>query len=403
MRILQLSKKFPYPLKDGEAIAVTYLAKAMHQLGVEMDLLSMNTSKHPFNIEELPSDFDHYQQIELVDIDNRLKVMDAFLNLFSNRSYHIERFISKDFEAKLIEMLQAKEYDVVQLETLYLAPYIETIREHSDARIAMRSHNVEHEIWKRIAENTNLGAKKWYLKLLTKRLQQFEVNSLNAYDVMVAITSRDLDFFKRLGMNIPAYAAPIGLDLQDYPHQPIDLVAAPTFSFIGSLDWMPNVEGLKWLLEEVWPLVIEAAPKAEFHIAGRNAPEWLLNLKQEGVKVVGEVPNAAEFIAAHEVMLVPLLSGSGMRVKILEGMAMGRLVISTTIGIEGIHAENEKEVLLADDPKAFAAQILLAYQSPDRLQSMAAAARQFMLAHYDNKQIAAGLLARYEALLGEKV
>ncbi len=403
MRILQLSKKFPYPLKDGESIAVTYLAKAMHQLGVEIDLLSMNTSKHPFDIRKLPPDFKHYQEIALVDIDNRLKVMDALLNLFSKRSYHIERFISKNFEAKLVEMLQAKEYDVVQLETLYLAPYIKTIREYSDARIAMRSHNVEHEIWKRIAENTHLGAKKWYLNLLTKRLQQFEVEQLNAYDLMVAITERDLAFFKRLGMKIPAYAAPIGLDLQDYPDQPIELQEAATFSFIGSLDWMPNLEGLKWLLEEVWPLVIAAAPKAEFHIAGRNAPEWLLNLKQDGVKVLGEVPDASEFIAQHAVMLVPLLSGSGMRVKILEGMAMGRLVISTKIGIEGIHATDGQEVLLADEPKAFAQQILLAYQAPDRLQAMAAAARQFIFQHYDNKQIAEGLLACYELLLGAKV
>lgn len=403
MRILQLSKKFPFPLKDGEAIAITYLAKAMQQLGVELDLLSMNTSKHPFDIKELPTDFDHYQRIELVDIDNRLKAMDAFLNLFTNKSYHIERFISKDFEAKLIEMLQTKDYDVVQMETLYLAPYIETVRQHSNARIAMRSHNVEHEIWKRIAENTNIGAKKWYLNILTKRLEQFEVNRLNAYDMMVAITDRDLNFFKSLGMNIPAYAAPIGLDLQAYPDQPLAVKAAPTFSFIGSLDWMPNIEGLRWLLDEVWPLVVKAAPQAQFYIAGRNAPTWLLERDQEGVEVVGEVPDAAEFIAKHEVMLVPLLSGSGMRVKILEGMAMGRLVISTTIGIEGIHAKDGEEVLLADDPKTFAAQILRAYQSPESLERMAAAARQFILHNYDNKQIAAELLHRYEALLGEKV
>jgi hypothetical protein len=179
IKILQLTKKFPFPLKDGEAIAVTYMAKALNSLGVELTLLSMNTSKHPFDIKTLAADFNHYKDIHLVDIDNRVKVLDAFLNLFSNKSYHIERFISPEFEEKLKTLLQSEQFDIVQMETLYLAPYIDTVRKYSNAKICMRSHNVEHEIWKRIADNTTIGAKKWYLQLLSSRLENFEISSLN--------------------------------------------------------------------------------------------------------------------------------------------------------------------------------------------------------------------------------
>lgn len=400
MKILQLTKKFPYPLKDGEAIAVTYMAKALHSLGAELTLLSMNTSKHPFDIKTLPTDFNHYQKIELVDIDNRINVLDAFLNLFSKKSYHIERYISVEFDEKLSALLQNEEYDIVQLETLYLAPYINTIRKYSKAKIAMRSHNVEHEIWKRISENTGFKAKKWYLELLTKRLEDFEVSNLNLYDIMVAITARDLDFFAELGLKIPSMAAPIGLELKEYGQSAANSPFGRDFCFIGSLDWMPNIEGIKWLIDSVWPKVLENAPDAKFHIAGRNTPDWLLNCKTEGVVVHGEVPDALTFICSHQTMLVPLLSGSGMRVKILEGMVMCRLVISTSLGVEGILASSEKELLLADNADSFAEAILYAYNHPEKASEIGKEARDFIHKNFDNRKIAVKVLEAYRKLIG---
>jgi glycosyltransferase involved in cell wall biosynthesis len=397
MKILQLTKKFPYPLKDGEAIAVSYMAKALHRLGSELTLLSMNTIKHPFDIKTLPADFNHYKAIHLVDIDNRVKVLDAFLNLFSNKSYHIERFVSPEFDNKLKALLQNEEFDIVQMETLYLAPYIETIRKYSKAKICMRSHNVEHEIWKRIAYNTTLGAKKWYLQLLSRRLEDFEINSLNQYDLMAAITQRDLNFFKHLGLKIPAIVAPIGLDLDNYKNK--KQASSKDFCFIGSLDWLPNLEGVQWLIENVWPKVIEKAPETHFHIAGRNCPDWLKNIQIKGIFVHGEVSDAMEFIGSHCCMLVPLLSGSGMRVKILEGMAMERLVISTSLGLEGIDAEAGKEVLIANSANEFIDAILSVVNDIDKAEKMGKTAALFIKQHFDNLSIAKELSESYKRLL----
>lgn len=108
MKILQLCKKFPFPLKDGESIAVTYLSNALHEQGCEITLLSMNTTKHYTDLRSLPPDFNHYKAIYVTPLDNKIKVFDAFKNLFSRESYHIIRFVSKDFESKLIELLQRK-------------------------------------------------------------------------------------------------------------------------------------------------------------------------------------------------------------------------------------------------------------------------------------------------------
>ena len=126
-----------------------------------------------------------------------------------------------------------------------------------------------------------------------------------------------------------------------------------SISFIGSLDWIPNLEGLNWFIEEVWPGIIKKNSKIKLHIAGRNTPESIRALNSDNIIIEGEVDDAKAFINAHPIMIVPLLSGSGMRVKILEGMALSRVVISTSIGMEGIEATDKKEILKADTPQEF--------------------------------------------------
>ena len=153
-------------------------------------------------------------------------------------------------------------------------------------------------------------------------------------------------------------------------------------------------------MEQVWPKVLEKIPHAEFHIAGRNTPDWLLNRNWKNVTIHGEVPDAADFINAHNVMLVPLFSGSGMRVKILEGMALGKVVLSTHLGLEGIHAEHNKNVLIADEVEHFVAEIVNCFSNPQLIQTIGKAALEFIHQYYDNVAIARRLLASYKELVG---
>ena len=398
MKILQLCKKFPYPLKDGESIAVTYLSKALKDLGSEITLLTMNTKKHYFNINELPKDYDHYQAIHFTDVDNELKPWDAFLNLFSEDSYHISRFVSAAYEQQLIQLLKTNDFDIVQIETVHLAPYIPIIRRHSKAKIAMRAHNVEFEIWQRIADNTKFYPKKWYLNHLTKKLKRYEVEQLKHYDMLVSITKRDEDFFKKLGYQNKAVVTPIGLDIGDYKPNYQTYQKELSLSFIGALDWMPNYEGLMWFLENVWPHLTTRFPNLKFHIAGRHTPKSLMKLKMKNVKVYGEIPDATEFINKHSVMVVPLLSGGGMRAKILEGMALGKVVLTTTLGIEGINARQKREVLKADNVNEFIESIQFCYDRQNRLQRIGHNAREYVAENFDNLNIAKRLAKAYEKM-----
>lgn len=400
MKVLQLCKKFPYPLKDGESIAVTYLSRAMVELGHEVSLLSMNTSKHYTDVEALPEDFNHYSEIHVTPLDNALTIKDAFFNLFSKDSYHVSRFVCQDFKQKLVELLQTQSFDVIQLETLYLTPYIEVIREHSDAIIAMRAHNVEFEIWERIAENTTFLPKKWYLKYLTSKLKDYELSNLNEYDYLIAVSETDLRKFKQLGYKNGAMASPIGLDITQYNQsQKPSTSNGLSLGFIGALDWIPNMEGLEWFLDKVWPRIHEAMPEVTFHIAGRNTPDHLFALDLPNVIIHGEVPDAVAFMQQYNIMVVPLFSGSGMRVKILEAMALGKLVISTSLGCEGIHAQHGEHILIADTVKSFADQILAGLNNASMQEVIGQSARKFILDTYDYKSNAQKLMDKYQYLL----
>jgi glycosyltransferase involved in cell wall biosynthesis len=402
MRILQLCNKFPFPLKDGAAIASTYLAKAYAALGHEVTLLSMNTSKHWFDTGTLPEAFDHYTDIFTVFIDNRIRPVPAFFNLFSDKSYHVERFEDERFTRKLKELLLNKHFDVIQLESLYLAPYIPTVRSCApDSAVVLRAHNVEHEIWERIAENSN-PLKKWYLNHITPRLKAYETARLNDCDLVVGISERDVAAFQKMGLAQPGIVAPIGIDTDDYTPDESSFSRPLSLSFIGSLDWMPNQEGLKWFLDEVWqPLLAPNFPELTFHIGGRTAPRWLRKLDMERVTFHGEVPCAAQFLNQHSIMVVPLLSGGGMRAKILEGMAVGKVVVSTHLGMEGIDASHGQECFLADTPQEWLETITLCMERKQDLLRMGRKARNFCTQHFENKAVAQRLIQHFEQLRAE--
>lgn len=398
MRILLLTKKFPYPLKDGESQAIHGLSKSLAELGCEVSLLAMNTTKHFYAGEGLPPAMAHYQEVRTVPVDNRIGPLAALENLLRGTSYHISRFDCPAYHAALAGWLAEANFDVVQLETLYLAPYVSTIRRHSAARVVMRSHNVEYEIWERCANNITFAPKRWYLRHLTRQLRDYERAQLNAYDLLLPITERDARRFAALGHAGPRQVLPIGLDTVCGEPDYGSFRRPASLHFIGSLDWLPNLEGLDWFLAKVWPAVHARFPELVFHVAGRNMPERLLRLATPGVVVHGEVEDSCVFVAAHSISVVPLLSGGGMRAKILEAMSLGRAVVTSAIGLEGIDAKDGRDLRVADTPAEFLAAITDYLERGRELEAVGRAAAERFRDGYDRRRLAERLLARYHGL-----
>ncbi len=272
MNILQLCKKFPYPAIDGETIAITNLGKALNHWGCDVTLLTFNTTKHYFDTSLLPSHYDHYKKIETVDIDNRLHPIQALRYLKANDSYQLGRFKSAVLEQKLSTLLRENTYDVVIVESAHMAYYIPQIRRQAPhTQIVMKCHNVEHELWSRIAANTRFWPKRWYLEKEAAMMRKVEISSIQAVDGVIFLSERDKSIFAKAGFDNRSIINPSSLQLDQYVRaarrsDPNKF----SIGFIGSLDWIPNVEGLKWFLDQVWPKVRKKLPYAEFHVAGRN-------------------------------------------------------------------------------------------------------------------------------------
>jgi polysaccharide biosynthesis protein PslH len=384
LKILQLTRKVPWPYVDGESLAVRFMVKGMNKAGVSWDILAMNTTKHQVDREQatgiLKAD---YRDIDFVEIDNRLKLIPLIKNLIANRSYHITRFVSEAYREKLIQKLRDNQPDIVQLESLYLAPYIDTIREYSDAKIVLRAHNIEWQIWERVAESTSNPVKKLYLNIAWKQLKRFETETLRKIDALVPISRLDEAAFNSMGYTGPVFYFPIGIDTRFFDYRLPDFSRPLMLHFIGSLDWIPNIEGITWFVNEIWPKIRTLFPNTGLRIAGRNTPPEIYQLAGNGVEVEGEVADAIAYVQAGQVSIVPLLSGSGMRAKIIEAMALGSIVISTSIGAEGIPATHRESILFADTGQEFADALSFIQRNPDKAAEMSLKARRLVEEHFD--------------------
>lgn len=397
MKILQLVNRVPYPLHDGGSLAIHCYTEGFLQAGVALSMLAMNTTRHWVDTDKLPPIYQRLEHFETVAVDNRIKSLDAFLNLFKGTSYNIDRFISEDYRRALIAMLQKETFDIVQLEGLFLVPYIETIRKYSNAKVVMRQHNIEFRIWERLAAKAGNPIKKLYLRLLAKRLKQFELDHVNDYDLILPISREDAQQYKAIGTQCPMFLHPFGIDIASIPFSPSDTLPLSLYH-IGAMDWLPNRESVNWLLEKVMPIVHQKMPDIKLYLAGRNMPEYYFQHKWNNVVVLGEVPDAKAFEQDKSMLLVPLLSGGGVRIKIFQGMAMGKTIITTSIGLEGIEAQNGKHVFIADTPETFAAAIIEIAQHPEWIRKMGTAARALIEERYDRKRLIDSLLERYATL-----
>ncbi|MBR4836974.1 MAG: glycosyltransferase [Bacteroidales bacterium] len=400
MNILMLCNKSPFPPSEGGPMAMNSIVTGLLEAGHNVRILAFNSNKYHIEKDSIPLEYRRQTRIDFVDIDLSIKPVEAFKNLFSDESYHVKRFLSKDFTNKLEKILKKDRFDIVQLETIYMAPYIETIRQHSKAKIVLRAHNVEHKIWERIAKKTFFFAKRWYLRHLIRTLRTFEMSILDKVDGIAAITTTDASFFRRVTAT-PVIDIPFGVDIEKF--DPVFEVGnVPTFYHIGSMNWMPNEEGIKWFLNNAWDHVLERVPEAKLYLAGRNMPKWLQKTRKRNVVVVGEVPDAHEFVNQHNVAVVPLLSGSGMRIKIIESMALGKTVITTLVGAEGIQYSEFENIIIAENVPKLVENISRLYNHPEEAEAIGLNARRLVEELYDNKKIINRLELFYKEITSKR-
>jgi polysaccharide biosynthesis protein PslH len=400
MHILVVCNKFPFPPRDGGSLASYNMVRGLAETGNKVDLLAMNTSKHFIEISDLIIDIP-VTKIKDVYIDNSINYLKFVINFFfSSLPYNAERFISNEFSKELVRMLSETKYDIVQIEGLYLAPYLKIIRDHSMAKIAYRAHNVEHLIWEKHCLREKNKIKRWYLRELYLRIRRFELEFINLYDLLVTITNNDLEFLDSMGNIKPSIVIPFGISSTDFKNHGDEDHGDFCIMYIGALDWRPNIEALDWFIGQVWPLVKEKHPELRFRVAGRNANERYANyLTGLGIDYLGEVESSADFLSGNGIVVVPLFSGSGIRVRIIEAMYSGRPVIATTTAAAGIPVEHGQNILLADEPGDFARHIDKLISDREFAEKLGMNAELFSRGLYDNNSIIQELSSFYKTCL----
>lgn len=399
MNILLLAKKNPYPPNDGEAIAIRQMAKGLSDQNNKVTILYMNTPKHHFDAESIPDKEKLNIKYYCVEVNPKVNITGAVANLFSPLPYHVVRFNSRDFLNKIIILLNEEKYDIIQAEGLFLVQYFKAIRKYSTAKLIYRSHNVEGEIWKNIGDNVLSPLKKIYLKIQSKKLINYEKKIIKTADAILPISVTDALYYSSVFDEKKIKYLPSGIDTNTVDLTNKQLAEVNDIYFLGGLDWLPNIEGLNWFINEIFPKVRKLVPNIKFHIAGRNAPKWLSELNEPGIQFHGEVANAADFIREKFICVVPLLSGSGMKIKIIEAIAAGKYVITTSKAAEGMPGGTEGLIVIADTPQHFAECIGIAiYRKQNKFVNVDAG-KQFIISELDNHKLSASLVEFYKFLL----
>jgi polysaccharide biosynthesis protein PslH len=396
-KILIITNRVPYPLKDGGNLAMQAMIEGYHSQGWKVFLLSMNTTRHHVERSQLQKLFTHLYAFEWFNFDNNLKWTDIARNyLFSKQPEHVGRFYSADFREKIKEILVSFRPDVVQIESVYLSSYLPVIKEYSGAITVLRMHNVEYQIWQSLAKKHTNRLKQVYFNNLTVRIRNFERAAWKQYDLLLPITEKDAFLVERLEEVNDIIIAPFSIDVRKIKPG----VNEKWIGYhIGAMDWIPNREGIKWFLDRAWPRIHRSIPNFAFYFAGRSMPEEFKNKKIPGVHCMDEVHDADDFIADKKILIVPLWSGGGIRVKILEAMAAGKIVITTSSGIKGIEAKSGEHFLLARKAEDFEKSIKWCLENKDAAEKMADKARKLVLEKYEQRTVLKGVIAELELLL----
>lgn len=402
MKILQLCHKTPLPAIDGGCIAIHNITQCLLDSGMDVKVVAVATPKHPYVVSAFSKSYLTQTRFESVYIDTTPHKIEALKTLFTGKSYHISRFYNKNMVTKLTQILKSETFDIIHIESIYMASYIPLIRKYSQAKILLRLHNIEHQIWERLSENERNPIMKLAYRVNASQLRRVERKILYEVDGYMSISEPDFRYFHETAPDVPGIVIPFGINVDHYDRDDDDFIAKdhPSLFHLGSMNWSPNVEGILWFLDEVWPEILVAHPDLTFTLAGHDIPASIRDRHDPNVTVVGAVPDANEFMTDHDIMVVPLLSGSGIRIKIVEAMALGRVVITTSIGAEGLDVQDGKHLFIANTPEEFVSVVNKCVMMPDLCSIISENAQHYISVNHNNAVIAQKISDFYQKIIG---
>jgi sugar transferase (PEP-CTERM/EpsH1 system associated) len=321
---------------------------------------------------------------------------DAARHLIDPLPYAVGKYRSDEYAGRVQYLLRQGSFEVVIADFL---PPVVNLPTSIPVPAVLFTHNVEAEIWRRHAENAASPVSRLLLQQQWRRMLRFERQALTRFDLVLAVSDTDRDTFARLypgALRRPVHVVQTGVDTTYFTPIP-GRERRAHLVFTGSMDWLPNEDGMTYFVREILPLVRRAEPDATLSIVGRAPTPAVQRLAHEpGVEVTGRVDDVRPHIAAAAVYIVPLRIGGGTRLKIFEAMSMGKAVVSTTVGAEGLPVAPERDIVIEDEPARFADAVVRLIRNEDERRRVERAARNLVVQRYDWAAVARD----FEAALG---
>ena len=401
MNLLFLTPQLPFPPRQGTAIRNWGLVKHLAQRHAVW-LLSFIEPDQPPPQAELQA---ACRQVVTVPVPRRSRAA-RVRTLLSAQPDLARRLWSPEYSAALSDLVRGHTFDFIQIEGLELAPYLAGLARSLPAmggpRLLYDAHNAEFLIQRRAFLNDWRLPSRWpaalYSSLQTPRLKTFEAETCRAAHVVTCVSTEDAAALRRLVPGLQPVIVPNGIDFDSYQAAAAlpELQTACILAFTGKMDYRPNIDAAVWFIEAILPRIRAVRPEVQFFVVGQKPPESLRRLNgQQGVVVTGMVEDPRPYIAAAAVYVAPLRMGGGTRFKLLEAMAQGCPIVSSTLGAEGFAVQSGRELLLADTPADFAAAVLKLLEAPALAQTLGQTGRAFAKAGYDWSVIIPQLEAAY--------
>lgn len=393
MKILQISPTYPYPANDGGKIVILNCFKFLKTNNAQVDLLCLNKEKN-FKSEG----FGKGDNVEVFYDEMISSKLRLFRSLLKGKSYLVDKFYSDVFLEKIKKKLADSKYDVIHFEGLHTAPYALKIRELTSAKIIIRFHNIESQIMHRYSETVKSIPLKLFFRYECGRMRSLEKKCYEIIKNVVFITEDD-----KKNSNIQSikgtkpFVSPAGVDFE-YFSKTANFETADLL-YLGSMDWKPNEDAVIWFIENVFNKLLEKYKTLKFYIIGKNPSEVIKNYQTENIIVTGTVNDVRDYIAKGGISVIPLRIGGGMRIKILELMAAGRPIVTTTLGAEGINYTSGKDILIADSAEDFYKQISSLIENEEERLSIAVTAKQMVKENYSWQRIISELINYYKEIL----
>jgi len=399
MKILFITTKSPLPMNDGHSLRSFNLLKAVAQ---QHDVTLLSFVKFPIEYEykkELEKLCHSVTQFTVPDNGSRVRAaFSACLNIVSTQPYVAMKYNQQSMREEIRRLLRDGKFDLVHLDMLPLGVFLNDIT----IPVIINEHNVESALLKRRCESIANPIARWYFTVQQRRLEAFETHVVGRVSHVLACSEEDRIILQTMAPGQRTSVVPNGVDTDFYQTHGAHSEDPNKLVFVGGMNWFPNRDAVTWFDEAILPELMKREPDIHLDVVGKTV-DGMVNQHEHQITMHGFVDDTRPYIEQAAVAIVPIRIGGGTRLKVLEALSMGKAIVSTAVGVEGIKVTHRKDVLIADTPEEFVSAIVELQHNAAQRAQLGNAARELVCNTYRWDIIGNNLLEVYKDVTGKTV